>query len=254
LHQLSPRRNGPFQAINLGALPRELAEAELFGHERGAFTGAAGQRAGVFELADRGTLLLDELGELPLDMQAKLLRVLETGEVRRLGARASKQVDVRVVAATWAPLEQRIVEGTFREDLFHRVAVLVIDVPSLRERRCDVPAIAQALLARSNDFSHKSLSPSAASRLASEPWPGNVRELRNVLFRAAAIATGETIDGADVARALTNRTSQPPPRPHRDPRSAVALVKTHGTIAAAARAAGVPRETMRDWVHGQRRG
>ncbi len=252
LHLLSPRRNGPFQAVNLGALPRELAEAELFGHERGAFTGAAGARAGVFELADGGTLLLDELGELPLDMQAKLLRVLETGEVRRLGARASKQVDVRVVAATWAPLEQRIVEGTFREDLFHRVAVLMIDVPPLRDRRSDVPAIAEALLARSSDFAHKTLSPSAASRLASESWPGNVRELRNVLFRAAAIA-GDVIDAADVARALSGRTSQPPPRTSRDPRTANALVKAHGTIAAAARAAGVPRETMRDWVHGQRR-
>jgi len=253
LHQLSPRRNGPFQAVNLGALPRELAEAELFGHEKGAFTGAAGARPGVFELADRGTLLLDELGELPLDMQAKLLRVLETGEVRRLGARAPKQVDVRVVAATWAPLEQRIVEGTFREDLFHRVAVLMIDVPPLRERRSDVPAIAEALLARSNDFAHKTLSPSAASRLASEPWPGNVRELRNALFRAAAIA-GNVIEAADVARALSGRGSQPPPRPvMRDPRGAAALVRTHGTIAAAARAAGVPRETMRDWVRSPRR-
>jgi DNA-binding NtrC family response regulator len=252
LHQLSPRRNGPFQAVNLGALPRELAEGELFGHERGAFTGAATARAGVFELADKGTLLLDELGELPLDMQAKLLRVLETGEVRRLGARTAKQVDVRVVAATWAPLEQRIAEGTFREDLFHRIAVLVIDVPPLRERRSDVPAIASALLARSQDFADKFLSPSAASRLAAEAWPGNVRELRNALFRAAAIATGNVIEAADVARALNGRTSQPPPKPSRDPRSAAAMVRTHGTIAAAARAAGVPRETMRDWVRSRR--
>jgi len=252
LHLLSPRKNGPFQAVNLGALPRELAEAELFGHERGAFTGAAGARAGVFELADHGTLLLDELGELPLDMQAKLLRVLETGEVRRLGARAAKQIDVRVIAATWAPLEQRIAEGTFREDLFHRVAVLVIDVPALRERRSDVPTIAEALLARSNDFAHKTISPAAASRLASESWPGNVRELRNAIFRAAAVATSDVIEAADVARALSGRASQPPPRTTRDPRTAMALVRTHGSIAAAARVAGVPRETMRDWVKASR--
>jgi DNA-binding NtrC family response regulator len=252
LHQLSPRKSGPFQAVNLGSLPRELAEAELFGHERGAFTGAAGSRAGYFELADGGTLLLDELGELPLEMQAKLLRVLETGEVRRLGARAAKKIDVRVVAATWANLEQRIVEGTFREDLFHRIAVLMIEVPPLRDRRSDIPAIVAGLLARSSDFSEKTITPAAISRLCAEPWPGNVRELRNVVYRAAAFAHGDVIDASEVARALSNRGSQPPPRPSRDPRSAMSLVKTHGSIAAAARAAGVPRETMRDWVRSQR--
>ena len=248
LHLLSSRRNGPFQAVNLGSLPRELAEAELFGHERGAFTGAAGARAGYFELAEGGTLLLDELGELPMEMQAKLLRVLETGEVRRLGARAAKRIDVRIVAATWAPLEQRIIEGTFREDLFHRVAVLMIDVPPLREHRSDIPAIAAGMLHRSPDFARKILAPAAVSRLASESWPGNVRELRNVVYRAAAFATGDLIDASEVARALNNRGSQPPPRSTRDPHTAMTLVKTHGTIAAAARAAGVPRETMRDWV------
>ncbi|MBI2392715.1 MAG: sigma 54-interacting transcriptional regulator [Deltaproteobacteria bacterium] len=253
LHLLSPRSAGPFHAINLGALPRELAEAELFGHERGAFTGAATARAGVFELSDGGTLLLDELGELPLDMQAKLLRVLETGEVRRLGARSARRVDVRVIAATWAPLEQRIADGTFREDLFHRVAVLMIDVPPLRERRSDVPAIAEELLARSGDFAHKSLSPAAASRLAAEPWPGNVRELRNVLYRAAALTHGTVIDASEIARALVSRSSQPPPRATCDRRTAVSLFEAHGSIAAAARAAGVPRETMRDWIRAARR-
>lgn len=249
LHLLSSRRSGPFHAVNLGALPRELAEAELFGNERGAFTGAASAREGYFELADGGTLLLDELGELPLDMQAKLLRVLETGEVRRLGGRNARKVDVRVIAATWAPLEQRIADGTFREDLFHRVAVLMIDVPPLRERRADVPAIAEALLRRSSDFSHKELSPAAASRLAAESWPGNVRELRNVLFRAAAFAGGSVIDAADVARALNARSSQPPPPSMMDRATALSLYEAHGSIAAAARAAGVARETMRDWVH-----
>ncbi|MGZ5970667.1 MAG: sigma 54-interacting transcriptional regulator [Polyangiales bacterium] len=248
LHQLSPRRSGPFQAVNLGALPRELAEGELFGHERGAFTGAAGSRPGYFELADGGTLLLDELGELPIEMQAKLLRVLETGEVRRLGARASRKVDVRVVAATWAPLERRIEEGTFREDLFHRIAVLMIDVPALRDRKSDIPEIARALLQNSPDFSDKSLSLAAESRLLAEAWPGNVRELRNVITRAAAMTEDRIIDASEIGRALSGRSSQPPPRTTRDPRSAMALVKAHGSIAAAARVAGVPRETMRDWV------
>ncbi len=248
LHALSPRSAGPFHAVNLGALPRELAEAELFGHERGAFTGANHARGGYFELADGGTLLLDELGELPMDMQAKLLRVLETGEVRRLGARAARKVDVRVVAATWASLETRILEGTFREDLFHRIAVLMIEVPPLRERRSDVPEIARALLARSTDFTHKRLTPAAASRLSSESWPGNVRELRNVLHRAAAFAKGDDIEASDVARACSARSSSPPPKSACDPRSARAMVKAHGSIAAAARAAGVPRETMRDWA------
>ena len=260
LHALSPRRNGPFQAVNLGALPRELAEGELFGHERGAFTGAIGPRAGVFELADGGTLLLDELGELPLDMQAKLLRVLETSEVRRLGARTAKKIDVRVVAATWAPLEKRIADGTFREDLFHRIAVLVVDVPPLRERRGDVPAIAESLLSRSRaELGEKIRSPAAASRLSAESWPGNVRELRNVIYRAAAQARGKTIEAADVARALTPRapsSSSPPPplRPLRNARSAIDLVSAHGgSIAAAARACGVPRETLRDWVRAARK-
>ena len=259
LHAISPRKNKPFVAVNLGALPRELAEAELFGHERGAFTGAMATRAGVFELADGGTLLLDELGELPLDMQAKLLRVLETSEVRRLGARTGRTVDVRVVAATWAALDDRIAEGTFREDLYHRVAVLMVDVPPLRERRGDVPAIAQALLDRHrHELGPRVLSPSAASRLSVEPWPGNVRELRNVIVRAAAHAGGETIEAADVARALTPKTSSSPPpsraRSRCDVRNAVEMVRSHGgSIAAAARACGVARETLRDWVRAARK-
>ena len=263
LHQLSPRRSGPFQAVNLGAVPRELAEAELFGAERGAYTGAAVSRAGLFELADGGTLLLDELGELPLDMQAKLLRVLETGEVKRLGGRTARRVDVRVLAATWAPLEERVAEGTFREDLFHRIAVLLVDVPALRDRASDVPAIAEALLVRSADFAEKRLTAAAASRLSAEAWPGNVRELRNVLFRAAALARGSTIDVPEVARALQGSGSTPPPaggRPRRsrsgtslDPSAALALFERHGSIAAAARAAGLSRETMRDRIHAARR-
>jgi DNA-binding NtrC family response regulator len=254
LHAISPRKNGPFVAINLGALPRELAEGELFGHERGAFTGAMTTRAGVFELADRGTLLLDELGELPLDMQAKLLRVLETGEVRRLGAREGRKVDVRVVAATWAPLDERIAQGTFREDLYHRVAVLMLDVPPLRDRRGDVPAIAQAMLDRHrHELGVRVLSPAAASRLSAEPWPGNVRELRNVIVRAAAHASGDVIEVVDVARALGPKptSSSPPPRVQTkvEVRNALELVRAHGgSIAAAARACGLPRETLRDWV------
>jgi DNA-binding NtrC family response regulator len=257
LHQLSPRASGPFHAQNLGALPRELAEGELFGHERGAFTGAIAARPGLFELADGGTLFLDELGELPLEMQAKLLRVLEMGEVRRIGARAAKRVDVRVVAATWAPLEARVVEGTFREDLYHRVAVLVLEVPPLRARRTDIVPIAEAVLATARrDFGHKRLSAGAASRLQSEAWPGNVRELRNVVYRAGAGASGPVIEVADVARAMMGRApSAPPPRNVLDTRTAIELVGAHGgNVTKAARAAGVARETLRDWVRAARRG
>jgi DNA-binding NtrC family response regulator len=256
LHQLSDRAKGPFHAQNLGALPRELAEGELFGHERGAFTGAIAARPGVFELADGGTLFLDELGELPLDMQAKLLRVLETGEVRRIGARAAKHVDVRVVAATWAPLEARVAEGTFREDLYHRIAVLVIDVPPLRVRRGDVVPIAESVLTSArSDFGPKRLSAAAASRLSAEAWPGNVRELRNVVYRAAATSSGPVIEVTDVARAMTNGTSSaPPPRTVMDARRAIEIVEAHGgNIAKAARAAGIARETLRDWVRSARR-
>jgi two-component system NtrC family response regulator len=203
--------------------------------------------------------LLDELGELPLDMQAKLLRVLETSEVRRLGAREGRTVDVRVVAATWAPLDERIVEGSFREDLYHRIAVLMLDVPPLRDRRGDVPAIAQSLLDRHrHELGVRVLSPAAASRLSAEPWPGNVRELRNVIVRAAAHANGEVIEVADVARALTPRSTSSAPtaraRPRADVRNAVDLVRAHGgSVAAAARACGVPRETLRDWVRAARK-
>jgi DNA-binding NtrC family response regulator len=256
LHLLSPRASGPFHAQNLGALPRELAEGELFGHERGAFTGAIAARPGLFELADGGTLFLDELGELPLEMQAKLLRVLEMGEVRRIGARAAKRVDVRVVAATWAPLEARVAEGTFREDLYHRVAVLVLDVPPLRARRTDIVPIAEAMLATARrDFGPKRLSAGAASRLQSEPWPGNVRELRNVVYRAGAGASGPVIEVADVARAMLGRApSAPPPRNVIDTRTAIELVGAHGgNVTKAARAAGVARETLRDWVRAARR-
>ncbi len=257
LHQLSPRAPGPFFAQNLGALPRELAEGELFGHERGAFTGAIAARPGLFEIADGGTLFLDELGELPLEMQAKLLRVLETREVRRIGARAAKRVDVRVVAATWAPLEARVAAGAFREDLYHRIAVLVLDVPPLRARRGDIVPIAEATLADARlDLGQKRLSPGAASRLVGEAWPGNVRELRNVVYRAGASATGEVIEVADVARALSARSASAPvpPRTVVDPGTAVALVAAHGgNVTKAARAAGIARETLRDWVRAARR-
>ena len=190
-------------------------------------------------------------------MQAKLLRVLETREVRRIGARAAKRVDVRVVAATWAPLEARVAEGAFREDLYHRIAVLVLDVPPLRARRGDIVPIAEATLADARlDLGQKRLSPGAASRLVGEAWPGNVRELRNVVYRAGASAAGEVIEVADVARALSARsTSAPPPvRTVFDPGTAVALVAAHGgNVTKAARAAGIARETLRDWVRAARR-
>ena len=196
IHSLSPRRSGPFVAVNCAALPDSLIESELFGHEKGSFTGAVERRIGCFELAQHGTVLLDEIGDMPLATQAKLLRVLEDQRVRRLGGKSEIQLDVRVIASTNASLESAIREGKFREDLFYRLNVFPLPLPPLRERRDDIPALAAALIAtlnRKHDTRVTDVTPEALDRLCAHSWPGNVRELRNVIERAAILAGAGSI-------------------------------------------------------------
>jgi two-component system nitrogen regulation response regulator GlnG len=194
MHEVGPAPGGPFVAVNCGALPRELAESELFGHERGAFTGAAGRRSGWFEEASGGTLVLDEVGELPLELQPKLLRVLETGRLRRVGGTGELAVRVRVVAMTLRDLEAEVRRRSFREDLYYRLAGFHLTLPPLRERRDDIPLLAQHFLREiEGEVGPRRLEPSALAALRAARWTGNVRELRNVL-RRAAILTRERID------------------------------------------------------------
>jgi DNA-binding NtrC family response regulator len=247
LHELGPRRQRPFVAINAGALPRELASAELFGHARGAFTGAAGRRAGAFQAADSGTLFLDEVGEVSPDVQVKLLRALEERQIRPLGSDASVALDVRVVTATCAPLEQLVGEGRFREDLYHRLAVGTVLVPPLAERRSDISALADHFLAQvQGDVGPKRLSSAALGCLAAQRWPGNVRELRNVVVRAALASTCELVGSRDIEAALHD---QPIAKQRMSPTAAAALVEAcGGRVARAARTCGVPRSTFRGWL------
>jgi DNA-binding NtrC family response regulator len=247
LHQEGPRRARAFVAINVTALPRELVESELFGHEKGSFTGAHARRLGAFAEADGGTLFLDEVGDLPLDAQPKLLRALDGYEVRRVGSSGSgNRADVRVVAATHVPLEQRVTDGEFRRDLFHRLECFVVQVPPLRERRGDIAAISRELLSQlAPQVGKRALAPSAIARLAAHDWPGNVRELRNVLCRAAdATPRGATIDSGDIEAGL--RPSVPPRSGALTPAVARALLREYsGNLSAAARAAGMARTTFR---------
>lgn len=196
LHKAGPRRQGPFVALNCSALTQDLLESELFGHERGAFTGAVQRHRGVFEQAHGGTLFLDELGEMALSSQAKLLRVLETGQLMRVGGEQPQTVDVRLVAATHLPLERLVGDGRFRADLYHRVAVLRLHMPPLRERPEDIPLLAQHFLQQLQQrYSAGELSLSAAAQrlLQSYFWPGNIRELRNVIERLVVEAQGPVI-------------------------------------------------------------
>jgi DNA-binding NtrC family response regulator len=198
LHDLGPAPAGPFVAVNCGALPRELAESELFGHERGAFTGAGTRRAGLFEEASGGTLVLDEIGELPLDLQPKLLRALETGRVRRVGGTGELAVRVRVVAMTLRDLASEVARRTFREDLFYRLAGFHLALPTLRARRDDVPLLAATFLREiEREVGPRHFEASAVEALRRAAWPGNVRELRNVV-RRAAILSSERITEADL--------------------------------------------------------
>jgi DNA-binding NtrC family response regulator len=247
LHEEGPRGARPFIAINVAALPRDLVETEMFGHERGAFTGAATRRVGAFAEAEGGTLFLDEIAELPLDAQPKMLRALDGYEVRRVGASGSgRRTNVRVVAATHSPLETRVASGAFRRDLFHRLEVFVIEIPPLRDRRGDIAPIARRLLAQMEGaLGARALSSAAIARLLAHPWPGNVRELRNVLYRAADLAPeGGLIDAQHVERALRRKAGSA--RVPLSPELAKAILSQHdNNLSAAARAVGYPRTTFR---------
>lgn len=209
VHQQSKRSAKPYVALNCAAISESLFESELFGHERGAFTGCIGMKKGLFELANEGTLFLDELGELPLPMQAKLLRVLDSGEFRRLGGEKVHKVDVRIIAATNRNLLERIEKGEFREDLYFRIAGMRISIPPLKERRTDIPALAEALLRRMGHPHHYTLDQSAVDALLDYDFPGNIRELRSILQNAMSKCEGGTIR----AEHLNLEAAKPAPAP-----------------------------------------
>ena len=245
LHTRGPRAEHPFVAVNAAAIPRDLVESELFGHEKGAFTGADGLRRGVFEQADRGTLFLDEIGELSLSIQARLLRVLDNWSVRRVGGESERRVDVRLVCATHRDLRTLVARGGFRADLYYRLVQARIDVPPLAERPDDVRALAAHFLEQARaTLGARTLSRDAVETLVAYGWPGNVRELRSVVLGAAALSSGliqaedvrsviETIAGSDALADIS-------------PFGARLLVEQHGSVSAAARAIGVARTTLRD--------
>ena len=232
LHALSPRADGPFVAINCAAIPETLLETELFGHEKGAFTGAANRKPGKFELAHRGTLFLDEIGELPLALQAKILRALEEKKFERVGGTSLLQVDVRVVAATNRNLRAAVAARQFREDLFFRLSVFPITIPPLRERQSDIPMLTKYFIERfCRDLNKKplSLAPSAIDDLMTYGWPGNVRELQNCIERAVILTEGDAIH----ARHLSLSFREAPPAPAGVDDSPWSHIDLSGTMAAA---------------------
>ncbi|MEP7276391.1 MAG: sigma 54-interacting transcriptional regulator, partial [Betaproteobacteria bacterium] len=205
IHRASRRALRPFVAVNCGAIPGELLESELFGHARGAFTGAVVAHKGLFQSADGGTLLLDEIGDMPLSLQVKLLRVLQEGEVRPVGATQSMPVDVRVISATHRDLEVQRAEGRFREDLYYRLNVVSLNLPTLSERREDIPLLSAHILRRLAERYRKpvpTLAPDAMALLVAAPWPGNVRQLLNLLEQAVALTPTTVIPASLVANAL----------------------------------------------------
>jgi DNA-binding NtrC family response regulator len=263
LHVASPRREGPFVALNAATVPRELFESELFGHKRGAFTGASVERAGLFRDADGGTLFIDELAELPLESQAKLLRALETRTIRPVGESAEVPVDVRIIAATNRHLNDEVREGRFREDLYFRLQVFPIVLPPLRDRSDDVAPMAEHLLTRLGG-PKRTLTPDALEALRGHGWPGNVRELLNVLRRASLFAQGDVLDGPLVRRMLAASIfaqpraltpSPPPPRAQEDaqPMRLADVERAHieqtldrhdGNITHTAASLGIDRRTL----------
>jgi two-component system nitrogen regulation response regulator NtrX len=216
IHRQSLRADSPFVEVNCAAIPDELIESELFGHEKGAFTGATTKRRGKFELADEGTIFLDEVGDMSLKTQAKVLRVLQEQTLERVGGSETLTVDVRVIAASNKALEEEIQKGSFREDLFYRLNVIPFEVPPLRERKEDIPLLAShflRLFSREYGKQERKLSPEAMDLLIQYPWPGNVRELRNVMERLVIMVPQETIRPADLALSLRTRTGPTPEAP-----------------------------------------
>jgi DNA-binding NtrC family response regulator len=256
IHQLSTRAKGPFVEVNAGSLPATLFEAELFGAKKGSYTGADSNREGLFQSAQGGTLFLDEVGEVPLESQAKLLRVLESHEVKAIGDTKSIKVDVRVVAATNRDLQAMVESGKFREDLFFRLNVLPLRMPSLRERMEDLPLLAEAFLQRfaPKGQAPKRLGPAALKALLAHRWPGNVRELRNVLERAALLAAGEELQPGDFLFATAEKSALPLGG-YQQAKHAVlesfdrqfvtqALKEHHGNVTRAAEASGLDRKNL----------
>ncbi|NNC03469.1 sigma-54-dependent Fis family transcriptional regulator [Corallococcus exiguus] len=259
LVRASPRADKPYVRFNCAALTPELAEAELFGHSRGAFTGAVRARPGLFREASGGTLLLDEVGELALPLQAKLLRVLQEGEVRPVGEDRSFPVDVRVLAATHRDLPQRVAEGRFREDLYYRLKVVTLQVPPLRSRPEDIAALARHFLARHTERFHMppvTLTPALLERLMAHPWPGNVRELENALESAVVLSADGTLDlellpggasaPASQAPANTGATLREKMDAHERELILAALAASKGQRTEAAKALGIGRATLHD--------
>jgi two-component system, NtrC family, response regulator len=252
LHELGPRAKQPFVAINCGAIPENLLESELFGYERGAFTGAVKQTIGKIESAHRGTLFLDEIADLPHPLQVKLLRFLQDQIVERIGGRQRIQVDVRIVSATNSSLEDRVSEGTFRGDLFYRMNAVTIRIPPLRERGGDALLLANYFLSRFNrEFGRniRGFTEAAGGALSAHAWPGNVRELENRLKRAVVMTERRMLDAADLELAPASETSQP-----LDLRAArlraeyevlqLALARANGTLSVAAKLLGISRPTL----------
>lgn len=252
LHELGPRARHPFVAINCGAIPETLLESELFGYERGAFTGAVKQTIGKIEAANKGTLFLDEIGDLPHQLQVKLLRFLQEQVIERIGGRSAIPVDVRVVSATNAVLEEQVAEGRFRNDLFYRLNSVTVRIPPLRDRPGDAMLLARYFLNRFNrEFGRnlRGFTEEAIAAISSHPWPGNVRELENRLKRAVVMADGKLVDAADLELAAPKEGAE-----DLDLRAArlraeremlqKALARTNGTLAAAAKLLGVSRPTL----------
>ncbi len=254
VHAGSRRAEGPFVRLNCAALAESVAESELFGHEKGAFTGAVGERAGIFEAAHGGTVFLDEVGELALGLQAKLLRVLETREVRRVGAVAPRRIDVRFVSATNRDLRRAVQDGSFREDLYYRLNGICVHIPALRERPLDIVPFAHRFARRAlPDGGKIHLSEAVTTLLQGYAWPGNVRELRNVMERAAVLAGGEPIDVRDLPSEISGERVPIAARPSavREELSNVerdriidALERTGGNQTRAAELIGLPRRTF----------
>jgi two-component system response regulator AtoC len=217
IHELSARRDGPFVPVNCGAIPENLIESELFGHNKGAFTSADRARRGLFAQADRGTIFLDEIGELPLSMQTKLLHVIEAKEVRPLGSEQSRKIDVRIIAATNRDLPAMVASGRFREDLFFRLSVFQIAMPPLRDRRADIPALLRHIMAQrgvpSGSSQPLTIDPEAEDMLVAFEWPGNVRQLENVLHRATILADGGCIRPGDLPPEVSRTGSTTAPAP-----------------------------------------